>query len=356
MDTKRQSFLVASSGSGTREAQLWLRITAFLSARSPNTQVTYQGVISEWCRFLGAAAGTERSALLLMGATDLDTVRFKEWLFSRPGERPRYAQRSRSTTRRHEKADGLQSTLTNSTVAKKFAILRRVYRMIIAAGLRVEPNPFDADRIPPPPRDSGLKRPTEMIPFELVSRIIDGPDPTTAKGIRDKAILAALFGGALRRSEVAALRVGDVRQSTAGTVFLYLRATKAKRDAEQALPPWAATVVQLLVRQRALDGAGTGDFLYVGYTGRAGKKPTATPISSSGIYRLFKQYCRLAGAGPYVTPHSARATAITRLLDSGIPHRQVQQFSRHSSIQMVELYDKRRLGVENNPGKLLEFD
>ena len=54
--------------------------------------------------------------------------------------------------------------------------------------------------------------------------------------------------------------------------------------------------------------------------------------------------------------HSARATAITRLLAEGIPHREVQEFSRHASIQMVELYDKRRIGVDKNPGRGLDYD
>jgi integrase len=74
------------------------------------------------------------------------------------------------------------------------------------------------------------------------------------------------------------------------------------------------------------------------------------------LYRLFKHYCEKAGATQFLTPHSARATAITKLLADGIPHREVQEFSRHSSIQMVELYDKRRLTVEENPGKELDYE
>jgi integrase len=63
-----------------------------------------------------------------------------------------------------------------------------------------------------------------------------------------------------------------------------------------------------------------------------------------------------AGAGRYATPHSARATAITKLLADGIPHREVQEFSRHSSIQMVEWYDKRRFSVEQSPAKELSYE
>ena len=92
------------------------------------------------------------------------------------------------------------------------------------------------------------------------------------------------------------------------------------------------------------------------YRGQGGKAATNRPLSTSGLYSLFTQYCRLAGASKYITPHSARATAITKLLADGIPHRQVQEFSRHSSVQMVEVYDKRRIGVEENPAKDLDFE
>jgi integrase len=246
--------------------------------------------------------------------------------------------------------------LSNATIAKKFAALRRIYRMLIGAGLGITENPFDTDRVPPPPKDAGRKRPTEMVDFDLVNQVIEGADPGTPKGLRDKAILCALFGGGLRRSEVAALRVGDVRRSRNGTTYLYLRSTKAKRDAEQALPPWAAKVIVALAEARLHDGAGPADYLFISYQGQGGKAAMNEAVSASGIYKLFKHYCALAGAGPYLTPHSARATAITRLLAAGIPHRQVQEFSRHSSIQMVEVYDKRRIGVDENPGIELSYE
>jgi len=334
---------------------VWVRLAAFLSLRSPNTQATYAGIVREWCEFLGGRVGTPAGARAVRGATDADAVAYRRWLARRPGERPRRGARSGDAPRGGKK-DGLEHTQSNATIAKKFAALRRIYRMLVGAGLGVTENPFDVDRVPPPPKDAGRKRPTEMVDFGLVREIIAGADASTPKGLRDKAILCALFGGGLRRSEVAALRVGDVRRSRNGTIFLYLRSTKAKRDAEQALPPWAGEVLTALARSRLDGGAGPADFLCVGYAGRAGRSPTNAAVSASGIYKLFKHYCALAGAGGFVSPHSARATAITRLLESGVPHRQVQEFSRHSSIQMVEVYDKRRIGVDENPGIDLAYD
>lgn len=354
----------SSSSDGEREGPgLWLRVSAFLSLRSPNTQITYRGIITEWCAFLGAEAGTIKGAELMIAATDLHAIAYRSWLDGRPGELPRAtrqtdaAERALATGRvRSEKKSGLEATLSNATIYKKFSVLRRVYRMLIGADLGVRLNPFDADRVPPPAKESGRKRPTEMIDFPLVSRIVQQPESDKPKGLRDRAILSVMFGGALRRSEVAALRVGDVRRSQAGTLFLYLRSTKAKRDAQQALPSWAAEVVLAVLKQRVEEGAQAADYLFVSYTGKGGLVPTRDGVSASGVYKLFKLYCGRAGAGPFVTPHSARATAITKLLADGIPHRQVQEFSRHSSIQMVEAYDKRRIGVDENPGRELSFD
>ncbi|WKZ56681.1 MAG: tyrosine-type recombinase/integrase [Bdellovibrionota bacterium] len=344
---------------------VWLRLSAFLSMRSPNTQLTYKGIVDEWCRFLGAESGTSEAAKLLIKAQDIHAMAYRAWLEKQPGEKPR-AQRSMgrpagskllSTERRSaRKKEGLESTQSNSTIAKKFAALRRIYRMLMASNIGVQENPFDTDRVPPPPKDSGRKRPTEMVDFKLVTKIVHSPDPRTPRGLRDQGILAALFGGGLRRSEVVHLRIGDVRRSQAGTVYLYLRATKGKRDAEQALPDWAAKIILQVVQQRLQSGGRPDSYLFVSYIGRAGAAPTEDPVSASGVYKLFLHYCRAAGAGPFCTPHSARATAITRLLAAGIPHREVQEFSRHSSIQMVELYDKRRIGVDENAAKKLKYE
>jgi integrase len=248
---------------------------------------------------------------------------------------------------RGKKKDGLDATQSNATIHKKFAALRRMYRMLIASNCGIAENPFEADKVPPPPKDAGRKRPTQMIDFDLVMEIISLPD---------RAILALLFGAGLRRGEVVTLRIGDVRRTSQGTTYLYLRHTKAKRDAEQAIPDWAAEAISVLIEDRRAQKASDGDYLFVGFTGRAGKSVTDKPMSDTGLYLVFKQYCMAAGAGAYVTPHSARATAITKLLSDGVPHRVVQEFSRHASIQRVEWYDKRRFDVEQSPAKGLSYE
>lgn len=344
----------------------WIRLEAFLSTKTPNTQVTYKGILREWCKFLGAEVGTNEAEKRLLSATDLHALAYRKWLGNQLGQKSRFhtsthnkATKSLSHTFnkniKNSKKTGLENTQTNATIWKKFAALRRLYRVLISYEL-CKSNPFDTDRVPPPAKDSGKKRPTEMIPFELVRDILLLPDESTEKGLRDKAILSTLFGCGLRRSEISEIRIGDIKKSQQGTIYIYLRATKAKKDAEQALPEWNASVILKLVELRLnIHKAKDGDYLFICYTGQGGRTATNQPISHSGIYNLFKNYCLQAGVAAHVSPHSARATSITKLLEDGLSHRFVQEFSRHSSIQMVEVYDKRRIRIDQNPGKKLKF-
>jgi integrase len=346
--------------------EVWLRISAFLSLKSPNTQRTYLSVLSEWCEFLGAKAGSSQAARKIVTVGQKQALAYRKWLESRPGQKPRYKTSAKGSSKerslvdtfksqKNEKRDGLQSSLGNATIAKKLVVLRRIYRLLISCNFYSTTNPFDQENLPVPSVKSGRKRPTEMIPYDRVRELLNLPDERTEKGLRDKAVLSLLFGAGLRRSEVLNLRLGDIRKTQRGTVFLRLRSTKGKTDADQTIPPWAAQVVANLIEQRRKQGAAEMDFLVNSYRGPGGRTATAEPLSDSGLYRMFCDYCQRAGITAWASPHSARATAITRLLDDGLSHREVQEFSRHASVQMVEAYDKRRYGVEKNPAKDIKY-
>lgn len=404
--------------------EVWARIEAFLSLKSPHTHRTYRGILAEWCEFIGITDRSVSSAMKFLSATDLDAISYRSWLFGKEGQKPRTAhlkkphqsglsKRAKSpkpslaktklsrclteesysgnsevreaasnsgkagivecaatedsgglplSTRRTKYSantgklrDGTQLTLTNSTVNKKLTALRRMYRTLEnIEGLAI-PNPFNVDRVPPPAPNAGRKRPTKMVDFDLVLKMIESPIGSEPKAIRDRAILAVLFGGGLRRGEAAKLRISDVLTSQAGTCYLRLRSTKAKTDADQAIPPWAERYLKDLLLSRGEQGAAEDDFLFISFTGPGGTTPTRRAISPSSIYNIFKASAARVGAEDFITPHSARATAITKLLTDGVPYREVRQFSRHSSVQMVEVYDKRRLTVDENPGRRLSF-
>lgn len=74
------------------------------------------------------------------------------------------------------------------------------------------------------------------------------------------------------------------------------------------------------------------------------------PILSMPIIteqKLTEYVCKKCG--------HVRATAITKLLEDGYCHGSVKDFSGHASVQMIELYDKRKNTIARSVGKNLQY-
>lgn len=303
-----------------------------LNNHSARTRRSYESIVSEWARFIGAEIGS------IGAATQQDAMLYiahqrSQILPPKPGKK---------AEKRAEK-----------TVFRKYAMLRTLYRFLAHQGA-VPANVFDF-HCPPPKKSGPERRQTLLIPFEKVRKILELPSSGTKDGIRDRAALGVLFGGALRRGEVLNLSLDDVRVSPKGNVFLRLRNTKNGEDKDHAIPKWCIRRIVQLYNQRIEEGAGPDDPLFVVYWRRSGR-PSTKPLSDSSLYRLFKLYCKEVGLGPEYYTHAARATAITRMLAQGVDHRRVQEFSRHRSIQMVEKYDKRFYSVDESPASELDYE
>lgn len=63
---------------------------------------------------------------------------------------------------------------------------------------------------------------------------------------------------------------------------------------------------------------------------------------SATVWRWFTGIARACGIEKHVSPHSARATAITKALDGGVGIRDVAIFAGHSDVNTTSIYDKRR--------------
>lgn len=229
----------------------------------------------------------------------------------------------------------LETKAADETVRLRIVLLRRLFRHFAAVEF-VTKNPFDAVSDSIPLRRKRQKRPTKMIPFDRVVQIIEAPSAVTRDGIRDRALLALLFGGGLRRSEVAKLNIDDIRTTADGVPYLLIREAKSGSDQEQALPEWAWERFSILVSQRKSEGAVEGEPLFVFYydDGRARGR-----LSVETIRRMYRNYCAALGVAG-ASPHSARSTAASFLDKAGYTARQIADFLRHSTTQSVDTYIK----------------
>lgn len=298
----------------------------YLSLRPAQTARSYRGIINEFLSYC-AARRLEPERLSVR-----DTAAWASWALEQPGGRVRGC--------RHG------SRCTRATILRKAIVLRRFYSQLadFSGDAALFDHVIDSLR----GAETGEKRPTNAANADQVNALFNIPSPSSRDGVRDKAFLALLFGGGLRISEAINLWLSDVSECEAGCV-LTLRCTKSRHAQEQVLPEWAGGMVRAQQARRVGDGAGPDDWLLL-HNSHCGNKPW----NSRAAYAHFKALCVQAGISG-LSPHSGRATAITQLLSQGEDYNRVRQFARHSSLNQVVKYDKRRRLRSDHPGTKLTY-
>jgi integrase/recombinase XerD len=75
---------------------------------------------------------------------------------------------------------------------------------------------------------------------------------------------------------------------------------------------------------------------------------TANPLGTERICELVKRRLKDAGLPSRLSPHSFRVTAITSLLEQGVPMEDVQYLAGHAEPRTTTLYDRRKKRVTRN--------
>ena len=312
-------------------------VTIWLEARPKNSRDVYMRIAREWSRFLGIEFCEARSGKLWKSATAQDVQRYINEACKHKAQPGRAEESS---------PDGCVSL---STVKHKASVLKATYDCLIAQGI-VDKNPFLRACMELKRHNAGQRRPHSQMSKEALKKLLQFQTKSPEEH-RDRAIFHLLFGAALRRSELCYILLSDVAESIEGTTYLRLRKTKAQAIQRLAVPDWVATEIQAFKARRRTEGAGDKDLLFVRYLERG-----TAPMGDKFVYRMFKYYCKIFNLGDHFSPHCARVTAITQALDQGMSHRDVQDLSRHSSVMMVERYDKRRKEIDDSASKKLSYD
>lgn len=305
-------------------------INDYVSLKAPRTEIAYRSALTVLASYLKVERNSHNFARKMRALTVGQATEFMTWLRCRIAP------------------DGQK--MADATVHQRLALLRRLYRHLAALEL-VTFNPFDAIADVVPRRQRRQKRPTKFIQFDKVIELLEAPAKNTKDGIRDRAIMALLFGGGLRRSEVAEHNVGDFETTPQGVPYLVIRGAKAGQNQQQALPEWAWETYSTLILQRKSEGATENDPLIVFYY------IDGTPrerLSTETIRRIYMRYCKQTGIG-HAAPHSARATAVTFLKALGYSDEDVQSFVRHAGPGMIRAYNKLVKGPETCISRFIDY-
>jgi len=168
----------------------------------------------------------------------------------------------------------------------------------------------------------------KILSIDEVEQLFNGAD-TTLIGVRDRTVLAVLYGAGLRSGELFNLELQDFVNDEK---LLFVRHGKGKKD--RVVPLGESTFTALhyfirkvrpkLVRKKAVKNIFT--------------KKNIKKLDPDALGVILRHAVKNAGLERKVTPHMFRHTFSTHLLNNGADIREVQLLLGHSHIKSTAIY------------------
>ena len=269
----------------------FLDYLALSAGRSPNTLLGYRRDLERYRRFCAANAVAEPKAI------DPQTV--GTFVATLAGE-----------------------MLAPASIARALSAVKSFHRYLLHHDL-LTANPARSIKTPRLPR----KLPG-VLSVAQVRKMLDAASHDDRSGIRNRAILAVLYGCGLRVSEAANLGVDDLDFDEG---FVRVR---GKGSRERLVPLGATT--SAAVRQylegprREWEARHQADHLFYN---RQGKR-----LTRMSIWKIVRGSAQRIGLEKRISPHTFRHSFATHLLSAGADLRSVQAMLGHSSVATTQIY------------------
>ena len=162
-----------------------------------------------------------------------------------------------------------------------------------------------------------------------VEALLEAPDVSTPRGLRDRCMLEVLYATGLRVSELVSLGITQVN-TRQGVVRVFGKGNKERLVplGEEALD-WLGRYLTV-ARPELLSGNGVSESLFASNRG--------TALTRQAFWYAIKKYAALAEITVPISPHTLRHAFATHLLNHGADLRVVQMLLGHSDISTTQIY------------------
>ncbi len=271
-------------------------------------------IIDNFLDIVWSESGLSKATLQ---AYRIDLVAFANWLAAR---KVALAETTRSDVMKYL---SVQRAWSARTTARNLSSLRRFFRHCVAESL-METCPTDNIAMP----FVGKPLPNALS-LDEIETLLDEPDITVARGIRDRAMLETMYGAGLRISELVNLTVNSVNLD-AGWVRLH---GKGARERIIPLGDYAVEWTQRYFEDGARENllrCKVSDDLFVTARGKR--------MTRQSFWLIIGKYATSAGIRTAITPHSLRHSFATHLLSNGADLRTIQELLGHGDLSTTQIY------------------
>lgn len=208
----------------------------------------------------------------------------------------------------------------NASVMRSIASLRSLYSFLISKGT-ITKNPVLG--ITPPKAE---KRMPQFLSHMEIDALLESPDLSTVRGLRDKAILEIMYASGLKVTEVITLNLNDI-----DTDLGYIKCSRGSGIRIVPLGKPAVNAAKSYIGvarpQMACDGEKT---LFVNCNGHS--------MSRQGLWKLIKEYADKTGIRKSITPHSLRHSFAVHLMENGADLISIQEMLGHKDASSTQMY------------------
>jgi integrase/recombinase XerD len=219
--------------------------------------------------------------------------------------------------------EAMAGGLAPSSVARLVAATRGLFKFLRLSGV-VDESP--AADLHAPRAFAGLPA---FLSTADVDALLRAPDVTTARGLRDRALIEVLYATGLRVSELVGLRLTDVRVDQGYVQCL----GKGRKERIVPLGDEAASWVRRYLAESRPTLARKRESPWLFVNARGGGR-----LTRSGFWKLLRAYGLAAGVRGPLSPHVLRHSFATHLLERGADLRAIQAMLGHADLSTTQIY------------------
>lgn len=211
--------------------------------------------------------------------------------------------------------------LSPATIARRIATIKNFYMFLESDNLA---KGIISEEITIPKKDKTLP---QVLSEEEINQLLNAPDLTSEKGIRDYAVLEILYSCGLRVSEASNLQINQINEQEEIINILGKgkkeRIVPIRKSALKAVKTYISEVrnKHLVIDKKAV------------FISKNGKR-----MSRQALYNIVVNNAKLAGIQKEIHPHTLRHSFATHLLDNGADLRVVQELLGHTNIGTTQIY------------------
>lgn len=216
------------------------------------------------------------------------------------------------------KKDGI----ANSTIARNIISIRNFYKYLIKNEIiKYDPTlKYDMPKI--------KRKIPDILTVEEIDKLLNAPDLSINKGIRDKAMLEVMYACGMKVTELLNLKIFDINIHLK---YVVCRGTKNK---ERIIPvgTYAVNCLKEYLTVRDEINIYKLDYLFLNLKGMS--------MTRQGFWKMVKGYAEESKIVKKIDPYTLRHSFAVHLLQNGADIKTVQELLGHTGLAATQIYSQ----------------